>query len=53
MSIRGGYGISYLTSGNNQSALVSNPPFNQNIQLQNVSLDDPSGGTPNAPRPPR
>ena len=51
MSIRGGYGISYLTSGNNLSALVSNPPFNQNIQLQNVSLDDPSGGTPNAPRP--
>ncbi len=51
MSIRGGYGLSYLTSGTNQSSLVNNPPFNQNIQLQNVLLDDPSGGTPNAPRP--
>ncbi len=50
-SIRGGYGLSYLTSGTNQSSLVNNPPFNQNIQLQNVFLDDPSGGTPNAPRP--
>ena len=50
-SIRGGYGLSYLTSGTNQSSLVNNPPFNQNIQLQNVFLDDPSGGTPNALRP--
>jgi hypothetical protein len=51
LSIRGGYGASYLTSGNNLSSLISNPPFNQNIQLQNVFLDDPSGGTPNALRP--
>jgi hypothetical protein len=50
-SIRGGYGISYLNSGTDQSSLVNNPPFNQNVQLQNVLLDDPSGGTPNAPRP--
>ncbi len=51
LAIRGGYGISYLNVGNNPSSLVQNPPFNVNIALQNVSLDDPSGGTPNAPRP--
>jgi hypothetical protein len=51
MSIRGGYGISYLNSGTNQSALVNNPPFNQTVSLVNVPLSDPSGGTPNAPRP--
>lgn len=50
-AIRGGYGVSYSTTGNNQSSLVQNPPFNVNIALQNVLLDDPSGGTPNAPRP--
>lgn len=50
-AIRGGYGISYLNNGTNQSSLVQNPPFNVNIALQNVALDDPSGGTPNAPRP--
>jgi hypothetical protein len=50
-AIRGGYGVSYLNVGNNQSSLVQNPPFNVNIALQNVPLDDPSGGTPNAPRP--
>jgi hypothetical protein len=51
MALRGGYGISYLNSGNNPSGLVNNPPFNENIGLQNVSLVDPSGGVPNAPRP--
>ncbi len=50
-SIRGGYGISYLNSGNDPSGLITNPPFNQNIALVNVPLSDPSGGTPNAPRP--
>lgn len=51
MSIRGGYGISYLTSGTNQSSLVLNPPYNVRVDLNNVSLDDPSGGVPIAPRP--
>jgi hypothetical protein len=51
MAIRGGYGISYLNSGTNQSALVLNPPFNVTVSLQNVPLSDPSQGTPSAPRP--
>jgi hypothetical protein len=51
MAIRGGYGISYLNVGNDGSFLIVNPPYNQTVSLQNVSLDDPSGGTPNAPRP--
>ena len=50
-AVRGGYGVAYLNTGNNPSSLVQNPPFNVNIALQNVALDDPSGGTPNAPRP--
>src|SRR5262250_693218 len=33
------------------SSLIVNPPYNQTVSLQNVQLDDPSGGTPNAPRP--
>jgi hypothetical protein len=37
MAIRGGYGISYLNI--------------YTVSLQNVLLDDPSGGTPNVPRP--
>ena len=51
MAIRGGYGISYLNVGNDDSSLIVNPPYNQTVSLQNVLLDDPSGGTPNAPRP--
>ena len=51
MAIRGGYGISYLNVGNDDSSLIVNPPYNQTVSLQNVSLDDPSGGTPNTPRP--
>ena len=51
LAIRGGYGISYLNIGNNASGLITNPPFNSTVALQNVSLDDPSGGTPAAPRP--
>src|SRR5437868_1919088 len=51
MAIRGGYGISYLNVGNDDSSLIVNPPYNQTVALQNVLLDDPSGGTPNAPRP--
>ena len=51
MAIRGGYGISYLNMGNDDSSLIVNPPYNQTVSLQNVSLDDPSGGTPNTPRP--
>jgi hypothetical protein len=51
MAIRGGYGISYLNSGTNQSSLVSNPPFNVNVNLQNPSLSDPSNGTPSTLRP--
>ena len=51
LAIRGGYGVSYLNSGNTQSSLIVNPPFNVNIALQNVALDDPSGGTPNVPAP--
>lgn len=51
LAVRGGYGVSYLNSGNTQSSLITNPPFNVNIALQNVSLDDPSGGTPNAAAP--
>jgi hypothetical protein len=51
MAIRGGYGISYLNSGTNQSALVLNPPFNVTVSLQNVNLSDPSNGTPTTPRP--
>jgi hypothetical protein len=50
-AIRGGYGISYLNSGTNQSALVLNPPFNVMVSLQTVPLSDPSQGTPTAPRP--
>lgn len=50
-AVRGGYGISYLNSGTNQSALVLNPPFNVTVNLQNVPLSDPSQGTPTAPRP--
>lgn len=45
LAIRGGYGISYHTNGNNQSQLILNPPFNVQVGLSNVSLDDPSGGT--------
>jgi len=51
MAIRGGYGISYLNIGNNNSSLITNPPYNYTVSLQNVSLDDPSGGTPSVPRP--
>ena len=51
MAIRGGYGISYLNIGNNNSSLIANPPYNFTVALQNVLLDDPSGGTPNVPRP--
>lgn len=51
LAIRGGYGISYLTSGTNQSGMVLNPPFNVRVDLNNVSLDDPSGGIAVAPRP--
>jgi hypothetical protein len=53
MAIRGGYGISYLNVGNdlNADALNTNPPFSQNVSLQNVSLSDPSNGTPNALAP--
>src|SRR5579872_2574570 len=51
MAIRGGYGISYLNVGNDNSGLITNPPYNQMVSLQNVSLDNPSGGTPAAPRP--
>ncbi len=51
MAIRGGYGISYLNTGNNNSSLITNPPYNYTVSLQNVSLDDPSGGTPTVPRP--
>ncbi len=50
-AIRGGYGISYLNSGTDQSALVLNPPYNVNVSLQNVSLTDPSNGVPASPRP--
>jgi len=50
-AIRGGYGISYLTSGVPQSGMVLNPPFNTTVSLTNVPLSDPSGGVPNAPRP--
>jgi hypothetical protein len=51
MAIRGGYGISYLNIGNDNSSLITNPPYNYTVSLQNVQLDDPSGGTPNVPRP--
>jgi len=51
LAIRGGYGISYVNIGNNDSSLITNPPYNYTVSLQNVSLDDPSGGTPAAPRP--
>jgi hypothetical protein len=53
MAIRGGYGISYLNVGNdlNADALNTNPPFSQNASLVNVSLDDPSNGTPNTLAP--
>jgi hypothetical protein len=51
LAIRGGYGISYLNIGNDNSSLITNPPFNFTVSLQNVSLDDPSNGVPNAPRP--
>ena len=53
MAIRGGYGISYNNIGNdlNADALNTNPPFSQNVSLQNVSLSDPSNGTPNALAP--
>lgn len=51
LAIRGGYGMSHLTSGNNQSSLVLNPPFNVAVSLVNVPLSDPSEGTPAAPRP--
>jgi hypothetical protein len=51
MAIRGGYGISYLNIGNNNSGLITNPPYNYTVSLQNVQLDDPSGGTPSVPRP--
>jgi hypothetical protein len=40
-----------MNIGNNASGLITNPPFNYTVALQNVSLDDPSGGVPNAPRP--
>jgi hypothetical protein len=53
MAIRGGYGISYNNVGNdlNADALNTNPPFSQNVSLQNVSLSDPSNGIPNALAP--
>jgi hypothetical protein len=51
MAIRGGYGISYLNIGNNNSGRITNPPYNYSVSLQNVQLDDPSGGTPSVPRP--
>lgn len=50
-AIRGGYGISYLNAGNDDSALVTNPPFNVNVSLQNVPLSDPANGQPTAARP--
>ena len=51
MAIRGGYGISYLNIGNDQNGMANNPPFSATASLQNVSLDDPSSGTPNALAP--
>ena len=51
LAIRGGYGTSYLNIGNDNSGLITNPPFNYTVSLQNVNLDDPSNGMPNAPRP--
>jgi hypothetical protein len=50
-AIRGGYGISYLNAGNNDSALVLNPPYNVAVSLVNVPLTDPRGGTPKALSP--
>jgi hypothetical protein len=51
MAIRGGYGMSYLTSGIPQAGMVLNPPFNRTVDLNNVPLSDPSAGVPVAPRP--
>src|SRR5581483_7166259 len=50
-AIRGGYGISYLNAGNDDSSLVTNPPYNVNVSLQNVPLSDPANGQPTAARP--
>jgi hypothetical protein len=51
MAIRGGYGVSYLNIGNDNSGLITNPPFNYTVSLNNVSLDDPSNGSPKAAAP--
>ncbi|HEY3841234.1 MAG TPA: carboxypeptidase-like regulatory domain-containing protein [Bryobacteraceae bacterium] len=50
-AIRGGYGISYLNAGNDDSALVLNPPYNVAVSLVNVPLSNPSQGTPKAASP--
>jgi len=50
-AIRGGYGISYLNAGNDDSALVLNPPYNVAVSLVNVPLSNPSQGTPKAAAP--
>lgn len=50
-AIRGGYGISYLNAGNDDSALVLNPPYNVAVSLINVPLSNPSQGTAKALSP--
>ncbi len=50
-AIRGGYGISYLNAGNDDSALVLNPPYNVAVSLVNVPLSNPRQGTPTALAP--
>ena len=42
MAIRGGYGISYLNIGNNNSGLIMNPPYNHTVSLQNVRSTIPA-----------
>ncbi len=47
-AIRGGYGVSYLNAGNDDSSLVLNPPYNVSVGLVNVPLSNPAAGTPKA-----
>jgi hypothetical protein len=51
-SIRGGFGIFYDTpEGNMDFDELSNPPFATTVDLQNGSLNNPSGGKPPAAAP--
>ena len=51
--MRGGWGVGYYrTEGNDTYNFINNPPFAQNVTLNNVRVSDPTSGTAGATFPP-